>query len=81
MSEPGTEQVCDVIADVFGVPREDVGPATVREDILEWDSLGQLNLVLALEEAFDVSFGVDELAELTSVKSIVDRVQEKCRSR
>jgi acyl carrier protein len=71
------EKVFAVLADVFGLPREEVGPETVREDIPEWDSLGHLNLMLALEEAFDVSFSVEEMPELVSVDAIVQKVQAK----
>jgi acyl carrier protein len=73
--EQMVEKVCAVIADVFGVPGEELGAATVQEDIPEWDSLGHLNLMLALEEAFSVSFSVDEMPELTSVKAIVEKVR------
>jgi acyl carrier protein len=69
------DRVCDVIVDVFGVPRDELGVATVREDIPEWDSVGHLNLMLALEEAFNVSFSVDEMPELVSVKAIVEKVR------
>jgi acyl carrier protein len=73
--EEVVERVCDVIADVFGVARDELGAATAREDIPEWDSLGHLNLMLALEEAFNVSFSVDEMPELVSVKAIVQKVR------
>jgi acyl carrier protein len=71
------DTVCDVIAEVFGAPRPEVGAATVRDDIPEWDSVGHLNLMLALEEAFDVSFSVDEMPELVSVAAIARKVREK----
>lgn len=70
--------VCDVLADVFGVPRAELGEATSRDDIPEWDSVGHLNLMLALEEAFGVTFSVDEMAELVSVEAIAKKVREKC---
>lgn len=73
--EEVVEKVCDVIADVFGLARDEVGAATVREHIPEWDSLGHLNLMLALEEAFDVSFSVAEMPELVSVKAIAEKVR------
>jgi acyl carrier protein len=71
--------VGDVIADVFGLPREDVTETTERDDIPEWDSLGHLNLMLALEDAFNISFTVDEMPDLVSVPAIVAKVIEKCR--
>lgn len=72
--------VCDVLADVFGVPRAELSEATTRDDIPEWDSVGHLNLALALEEAFDITFSVDDIAELTSVEAIAKKVREKCPS-
>jgi len=74
------DKVCDVIADVFGVPRDKLGAATMQEDIPEWDSLGHLNLVLALEEAFNVSFSVTAMPDLVSVTAIVGKVSGKWRS-
>ena len=79
MQSATVEAVCDVITDVFGVPRDELGATTVQEDIPEWDSLGHLNLILALEEAFNVSFSVDEMPELVSIGAIVRKVEEKCR--
>lgn len=70
--------VCDVLADVFGVSRAELDEATSRDDIPEWDSVGHLNLMLALEEAFGVTFSVDEMAELVSVEVIAKKVREKC---
>jgi acyl carrier protein len=68
------DAVCEVIADVFGVPRAELGDATTREEVPEWDSLGHLNLMLALEERFGTSFSVDEMAALDSVATIAARV-------
>ncbi len=78
VSDSVEDTVCETIADVFGVPRAQLGEVTSRDDVPEWDSLGHLNLILALEEAFNVSFSVDEMPELTSVEAIAKKVREKC---
>ena len=70
------DKVCAIISDVFGIPRSEVDETTVQDDIPEWDSIGHLNLMLALEEAFDVSFAVDEMPNLVSVAAIARRVQD-----
>lgn len=69
------DSVCEVIADVFGVPRAELSETTVRDEVPEWDSVGHLNLMLALEERFGTSFSVDEMAGLDSVASIAARVR------
>ena len=37
-----------------------------------WDSLRHLNIVVALEEAFDVSFEPEDMARMKSVKDITE---------
>lgn len=38
----------------------------------KWDSLRHLNIVVALEEAFDVSFEPEDMARMKSVKNIAE---------
>lgn len=48
-----------------------------QENCEKWDSMGQLNLVVELETEFDVSFEPEEIAEMTSVKKIVEMIKSK----
>ena len=45
-------------------------------DIPEWDSLGNFNLLLAVEEYYDVRFTIDQMAELKSVEQIYNALIE-----
>ena len=40
----------------------------------EWSSLAHFNLLLSIEEAFNVHFDVDEMSELKSVREIRARL-------
>lgn len=71
MSAPAETQVRELIADTFGVPLESLTAGTVRDDVDGWDSVGQLNLMLAVEDAFDVRLAVEDMQRLTSVAAIV----------
>ena len=42
----------------------------------KWDSLRHLELVVALEEAFDVSFEPEEIAEMKSIVEIEKRLKK-----
>jgi len=64
----------------FGIQREKISASTSRADIPDWDSVGHLNLMLGLEEHFGVSFEIDDLTRLTSVKAILDYIDRACRS-
>lgn len=52
-----------VMADVFHVPAERVGDDTSVDTVEKWDSVTHLNLILALEQEFGVSFSEEETVE------------------
>ena len=39
-------------------------------DIKEWDSLGNFNLLLAIESEFKIRFSMKEISEIKSIKSL-----------
>ena len=60
-----TEKLLEVFRQVFGIAT--VSDKTTRDDIPEWNSLQTINLILALEEAFDVQLTPEDAAALLSV--------------
>ena len=64
------EAVLDVVAHTFGLPTRPA-PDTPRNAIAAWDSLGMLNLLLSLEQAFGVSLQAEALSDVTSVRDLV----------
>jgi acetyltransferase-like isoleucine patch superfamily enzyme/acyl carrier protein len=65
--------VAAVVAYTFGLH---AAPAaeTHRDEIAQWDSLGALNLLLSLEQAFEVSMRDDAMAQVRTVGDLVDMV-------
>ena len=43
----------------------------------EWDSLSHMEVIVALEEEFNVSFSLDEIVEMNSVARIFGALKEK----
>jgi len=74
---PVLERVSIMIADLFQLPLETVGPRTSPDNVETWDSLQHLNLVLALEQEFDLQFTPEEIEQLLSVELIAALVNEK----
>lgn len=50
--------------------------ASLRDD-LEFDSLSQITLLIALEDEFDRTIPPEQIMELTTVKEIIDFINEK----
>lgn len=74
------DRVKQVVSDVFGVPAVEVSPESSPHSVEAWDSMGHLNLVLALEQSFGVEFTPEEIAAMASVSLIVATVDAKAGS-
>ena len=77
MNESILHRVREVVADVFGVPVEQIAPESSPDTIAAWDSLQHLNIVLALEQAFAIQFEPEEIEQMLSVELITMMVEEK----
>lgn len=71
MSEDVELRVRELVAACFGAPMDSVTRATVRAEVDGWDSVGQLNLMLSLEEEFDLRLEIEEMQMLVSVDEIM----------
>lgn len=69
------EKVERIIAETLHVPLETVTLDLSIGDIEEWDSMGNIAVIAALEEQMKVEFPIEELFELTSVKAFVDKIK------
>lgn len=74
MSQPVVDQVRQTIAEVFLIDASEVTAESTAESIEAWDSIGHLNLILALEQQFGRSFDPEEVPKLTSVAKIAEAV-------
>ncbi|HRE87571.1 MAG TPA: acyl carrier protein [Myxococcota bacterium] len=71
------DKVKEVMAAVLEVSVEEIDDEASMDTIGSWDSLRQMNLVLALEERFGVSFPDEDAANATSLKLLVMVLDEQ----
>jgi len=69
-----TDKIIQIISEVL---ETEVDANVSQETCEEWDSLRHLNIMVALEDAFDVSFEPEEMAEMKSVSAIEQMIQHK----
>jgi acyl carrier protein len=74
------DRVISVMAQVFEIPPSSISPDAEQESIERWDSLGHMNLCVALEEAFSVSFDDQQVSSMTSVPLIVETIEKMQRA-
>ena len=68
------ERVKKIIVEQLGVKEEDVKPEASFVEDLGADSLDTVELVMALEEEFDIEIPDEEAEKITNVQQAIDYV-------
>lgn len=66
----------NIMSSVFKLPVESIDENSSPDNIDSWDSLKHMNLILALEEEFNVSFTEDQVVEILGFELIVEVLKE-----
>lgn len=72
------EKIRSIIADQFEVMEDSISLDTNIVDDLGADSLDAAELIVTIEEEFDLSVTDEDAAKLTSVAKIVEYIDERC---
>ncbi len=60
------EKYNDAFCEIFNVKSSDLSDSFGKDSVESWDSVRQLGVVNALEEAFDIMFEPEEILALSS---------------
>lgn len=71
------EKMKEIIADQLGVSEDEVTLEASFKGDLDADSLDLFELVMALEEEYDVEIPSDDLAELNTVGDVINYLKDK----
>ena len=73
----GGDRLRNTMAAVLGVPAEALGDDASPETVSDWDSMGHLNLVMALESEFGISLSAEDALEMRNVAAIRQVLQAR----
>ena len=65
-------KLIEIMAPIFEVEESEIAENASPENIEKWDSLAHMNLVIALEQEFDIQFTEDQIVDSLSFKALVD---------
>jgi acyl carrier protein len=66
------EKLQEILAEVFELKTSEITQNLTKEDLSNWDSLTQMDLVTSLENGFDIEFEIMEIVQLVSVEKIIE---------
>lgn len=71
------EKLNTIFRDNFDDENIILSDETSSSDIEDWDSLEQINLVVAVQDEFDIKFSIDEVNAMKNVGKMVDFILGK----
>ena len=69
------EKMTEIFRDVFDDESSVLSDETTADDIEDWDSLEQINLLMAIENNFGIKFRLADVSGLENVGAMIDLVQ------
>ena len=67
-------RVIEIVAEVMAAPPNAIDESTSSATLEAWDSLRHMNLIVAIEDGFDIVLDEDAFARLDSVRAIVEEL-------
>ena len=72
-----SERLRAIVAQTFQVPIEQIDDDTTPAVLPAWDSLGQMDLIMALEREFSIEFGLEDIMLMNSVGEIRSLLEKR----
>ena len=70
------DKIIKVISEKLGIDREEVAPEASLVDDLGADSLDLVELIMSMEEEFDIEIPDDDAEKIITVQHAIDYVKE-----
>ncbi len=73
------ERLNHVFQDIFDDESITVNADTTADDIEDWDSLEHINLIVAIEQEFNMKFNMNEVTSMKNVGEMVDIILSRTK--
>lgn len=70
------EKLQDIIADVLNVQKDEIKPENTFVDDLGADSLDIFQIIMGIEEEFDIEIDNEEAEKIVTVQDAVDQIKK-----
>lgn len=71
------DRLIAVMGEILDVDLSGVAAETPRDQIVGWDSLNHLQMVMAVEREFGVRFSMERIPELDSIAAVRAAIEEQ----
>jgi acyl carrier protein len=69
--------IIEIFNDVFEIKDIVINDELSQKDVEDWDSIGHVRLVIAIQEEFNIDIPIEDTISLSTVGKIIDYVCQK----
>lgn len=70
------KEIRAIVAGILGIPESQLDVNAEMNEIDEWDSMRNIQILQALEENYDILFPEDDIFDLTSVTALAEEIEK-----
>ncbi len=71
------DRVINVVSDVLSIEKDKINLKSDKNNLHNWDSLKQMELILCLEKEFNTIIKIEEINKMVSIQAIIKILKEK----
>ncbi len=79
MNKDPLEKVTAILREVLDQPSLVLTGDTTAADVEGWDSFAQINLIMGLEDAYQIQFSTEEIGRMGRVSDLISLIESKLR--
>ena len=71
-----SKEVKEILANVLEIDIATIFDNATQKDIAKWDSLQHLNLIVEIEDKYDISIDPEDISEMISIDKIIEIIKK-----
>jgi acyl carrier protein len=69
-------EIKEIISRVFEIDLSEITDKSSQKDIVKWDSLQHLNLIVEIEDKYDISIEPEDISDMVTIEKIVEIINK-----
>ena len=70
------KKIIDIISYILNIKKKEISNKTSMKNIEQWDSLKQMQIIMAIEDEFNIKFNEYNLSNANSVEKLLKTIQK-----
>jgi acyl carrier protein len=69
-------EIKEIMSKIFEIELSEISDNSSQKDIMKWDSLRHLNLIVEIEDKYDISIEPEDISNMVTIEKIIEVVNK-----